>query len=112
MAFMKIDGADAGPYADIVGAPVDGHCVTATTAAGEVYIHNRTDLTEADAAYLAKAVGMAKQINPEHWVYWRTIYGSAAFQQEEAEAAAAAHMIRGGYAQEEDFAGTSIGTLI
>lgn len=110
--FMKITTADAGKYADIVGAGVEGYCVTAQTSEGVVYIHNRVDLSEADATNLAKVVGLAKQINPEHWIYWRTVYGSAAFEREEAEATHAADMIRRGTAHEEDFAGTSIGTLL
>lgn len=112
MSFMKIATTEAGKYADIVGEGVDGYCVTASTAAGEVYIHSRVGLDEAVAINLAKAVGQAKQINLSHWVYWRTIYGSAAFQNEETEAAHAADMIRRGAAHEEDFSGTFIGTLL
>lgn len=112
MAFMRITSTDYGPTSMIQPDADGGFCVTATTEAGEVYLHKRGDLDEADAQNLAKVVGLAKQINPEHWVYWRTVYGSDAFLQEEAEAAHAAQMIRDGYAQEADFAGTSIGELI
>ncbi|QGH74928.1 hypothetical protein MAL1_00182 [Bacteriophage DSS3_MAL1] len=113
MERIAITTTDYGPLGNITGNPQhDGYCVTATTEAGEVYMHRRADLDEADAKNLAKVVGLAGKITPEHWSYWRTVYGSAAFQAEETEAAHAAQMIRDGYAQEADFAGTPVGELL
>lgn len=113
MAFMKINTTDYGKFSDITGNPTDsGFCVTATTKDGEVYIHERVDLGEEDARYLSKVVGMSGQITEGRWSYWRTVYGSSAFQQEEAEAAQAAEMIRLGQAHEDDFVGTITGSMI
>ena len=109
---IKIINAEAGKYADIVGADIEGFCVIAQTERGEVFIHERTDLSKEDAAYLAKVVGMTKQITPDRWNFWRTVYGSAAFMEEESEAAQATHMIRIGCASEADFTGTAVGELI
>ena len=110
---IEIASADYGLFSDITGDPAHaGHCVTAQTKAGEVYIHERVDLSEEDAKNLAKVVGLAGKITEECWSFWRTVYGSDAFLAEEGEAALAAQMIREGFAHEEDFAGTAIGELI
>lgn len=121
---MKITNAYAG---DFEGNGVYG--VVAETADGEVYTLNgfsvsrkivsrmimgTATLEDAGlerATRLAEKVKAKGEIDKTLWSYWRTIYGSTAFQAEEVEAAAAADMVRAGLASEEEFP-TYIRTLL
>lgn len=53
--------------------------VEATTKPGGVYRYAHRELDESEAATLVTRIEEAGKINPEHWEYWRTAYGSEAY---------------------------------
>lgn len=72
--------------------------VLAETPRGEIYIHERRDLSAEAAEKLVAAIEAAGEIDPARWTFWRCIYGSAAQQEEELEAWEWSHMVRQGLA--------------
>jgi hypothetical protein len=97
---MKISIKDAG-VCDISGTG-NSWQVVAETARGEVYVHNNQHLRESTAKKLAARVNKVKEITPDLWNFWRTLYCSEAGREEEEEACQYADMIRGGFIHEED----------
>ncbi|KPK59032.1 MAG: hypothetical protein AMJ59_12730 [Gammaproteobacteria bacterium SG8_31] len=75
-----------------------GFVVVAETRKGEVFIHERSDLSLAQCKRLADRVQVAGEIDESRWVFWRTVYGSDAFLAEEADV----HFILGGGGRYED----------
>jgi hypothetical protein len=86
--------------------------VAAETARGTVYLFadRSWDVKGRAAAFAAKVQGRG-DINLDHWVYHRTIYGSEAYLEEENEAAMYAMVMRNGWGCEEDIP-TNIRTLL
>jgi len=76
--------------------------VAADTPRGDVYLlaHNWEDERRAEA--FSKRVMERGTIDPDRWVHWRTVYGSDAFQEEEAEAYMYASSLRAGVGRLED----------
>ena len=81
----------------------NGHyAVCASTAAGHNFLlcHHFDSREAAEAT--AHKVRDAGSIDEARWVFWRTTYGSAAFEAEEAEAFMYASAIRSGACSEND----------
>lgn len=70
--------------------------VVASTPHGEVYAHEHMFRDEYDAAKLVGAILDRGEINLDYWHFWRTIYGSEAFREEETEASYYADHLRAG----------------
>jgi len=81
----------------------NGHySVVASTAAGSNFILCHAFDSEEAAKATAHKVSAAGSIDEARWVFWRTTYGSAAFEVEEAEAFMYASAIRSGACSEND----------
>ena len=81
----------------------NGHySLYASTAAGNNFILSHSFDSEEDAEALAVKVREVGSIDEDLWVFWRTTYGSAAYEAEEAEAALYASSIRSGVCYEDD----------
>jgi hypothetical protein len=96
---------------DIVGKGT--YFVAAEAANGARFIllgYGTQDKARADK--LAARVTAAGSIDEELWGYHYPRYGSEAWAVENEAACDAQDMIRAGYAHEDDFAGTVIGTLL
>lgn len=94
---MKIKSVDTGPAADLI-PNCEGFFISATTHRGEVFLHKRADLTLAQCERLAERVRAVGEIDEDHWYFWRTVYGSEAYEEEVAEVA----FILGGGGREDD----------
>jgi len=78
------------------------YSVVASTAYGNNFVLcHRFDSEEA-AEVVARKVERVGSIDEDRWVLWRTTYGSAAFEEEEAEAFLYASSIRSGAISEDD----------
>lgn len=100
---VKISNVEHGTGTDFLfERVVDKWYVVAETVHGTVYVHVSCFNDEAQAEHLARRVRAKGEINPAHWYFWRTIYGTEAYLEEEAEAAQWADMIRRGSAAEAD----------
>jgi hypothetical protein len=93
----KILDVTTGPANEIFPG-CDGFLVTVRTRKGEIFIHARHDLSLAQCQHLADRVQAVGEINEDHWDFWRTVYGSDAFLEEEADV----HFILGGGGRYED----------
>ncbi len=76
--------------------------VVASTAAGKNFVLCHSFDSESSAEATARRVRDAGSIDEARWVFWRTTYGSAAFEDEEAEAYMYASAIRSGACSEDD----------
>lgn len=91
--------------ANAVDTQGNGHySVVASTAAGNNFILCHSFDSEEAAEATAHKVRDAGSIDEARWVFWRTTYGSAAFEAEEAEAFMYASAIRSGACSENDSA--------
>jgi len=92
----------------------DADTLWADTPAGDVYIWvGEPGIRPRPDAALADAVCDKGSINPDKWVFHRAIYGSPAFEAEEAEAHMYATAIRSGACSEDDpLIPTNIRTLL
>lgn len=91
-----------------------GHyAVCASTAAGHNFLLcHHFDSQEAAEATAAKVRGVGS-IDEARWVYWRSTYGSAAYEAEEREAHMYASAIRfGGLSEDDPSIPTNIRTLL
>lgn len=87
--------------------------VLAETSRGERYVLvNRVFSTEERADAFAAKVATKGDIDLAFWANIYPAYGSEAYMEEAEQAHEAAEMIRGGYAHEDEWAGTRIGTLL
>jgi|TARA_R110002020_G_C15809071_1_gene731978 hypothetical protein len=81
----------------------NGHySLAASTAGGENFLLCHSFDSEEDVEALAVKVREVGSIDEDLWVFWRTTYGSAAYEAEEAEAALYASSIRSGVCSEDD----------
>jgi len=91
----------------------NGHySVVASTAAGSNFILCHAFDGEEAAKATAYKVRDAGSIDEARWVFWRTTYGSAAFEAEEAEAAFYASAIRSGCSEDDPSIPDNIRTLL
>ena len=74
--------------ADEINPNWSGFVITAETRRGEAFILDRYDLSLPQCERLVQRIQVAGAINEDRWSFWRTIYGSKAFEEEEAELAA------------------------
>lgn len=89
--------------ADAVDTQGNGYfSVVASTATGNNFVLCHSFDSEGAAKATARKVREAGSIDEARWVFWRTTYGSAAFEAEEAEAHIYASAIRSGAASEDD----------
>ena len=87
--------------------------VLAETSRGERYVLvNGIFPTEERAERFAAKVAAKGDIDLQYWADLHPAYGSEAWHEENELAVEAAALIRAGNAHEDDFAGTSIGTLL
>lgn len=94
---MKISQVSAGPAKEI-WPTWRGFRVTATTHKGEVFILKRYDLSLAQCKRLVERIRSIGKINEDYWSFWRTEYGSEAYEEEVAEVG----FILGGGGREDD----------
>ena len=90
---------------DAGASDIDGngnYSVVASTAIGNNFVLAHAFESAAAAEATARKVKAAGSIDEDRWVFWRTIYGSAAFAEEEAEAFVYANAIRSGALSEDD----------
>jgi hypothetical protein len=85
---------------DIEGAGT--YSVVASTADGNNFVLCHRFYSEGAAEVVARKVKRAGSIDEDCWVFWRTTYGSPAFEAEEAEAYLYAGSIRSGVISEDD----------
>ena len=93
------------PITDAGSVDTEGngnYSVVADTSAGNNFILCHAFESKTDAEAVARKVRAAGSIDEAHWVFWRTTYGSAAFEAEEAEAHMYANSIRSGACSEDD----------
>lgn len=109
MTQIQIQRSDFGSQASLFGQGA-GWLVMAETAKGEVFLHNQV-FDQKTAEKLAGLVASTRAIDLDHWTLWRTIYGSEAFQAEEAEAAIYAESLRRGMISEADVPETIMALL-
>lgn len=89
--------------ADAVDTQGNGYfSVIASTATGNNFVLCHSFDSEGAAKATARKVREAGSIDEARWVFWRTTYGSAAFEAEEAEAHMYASAIRSGACSEDD----------
>ena len=89
--------------AGVVDTQGNGHySVVASTSVGNNFILCHAFESEGAAEAVAHKVRDAGSIDEARWVFWRTTYGSAAFEAEEAEAFMYASAIRSGACSEND----------
>jgi hypothetical protein len=92
-----IIGSDA---VDIEGN--GNYSVTASTPTGNNFVLRHCFDSKEAAEDVARKVDAAGAIDESRWSFWRTTYGSAAFEVEEAEAHMYAIAIRSGACSEDD----------
>lgn len=99
MTHTKITDAYAGPASEI-SPGVEGDLIVATAESGEVFILRdektgtpRIFRFSGVAAPLAESIKTKGYIDEVHWWYWRTIYGSDAYLEEEALACMEAKLL-------------------
>jgi hypothetical protein len=93
------------PITNACAADLDGDgvfYVVASTAHGNNYVLDYRFDDEESARALGRKVAAAGSIDESRWVFLRTVYGSAAFEVEEAEASLYANAIRSGSLHEDD----------
>jgi hypothetical protein len=89
--------------ADAVDTQGNGfYSVVASTAAGNNFVLCHSFDSKEAAEATAHKVRDAGSIDEARWVFWRTTYGSAAFEAEETEAHMYASVIRSGACSEDD----------
>ena len=89
--------------ASAVDTQGNGHyAVCASTAAGHNFLLCHHFDREEAAEATARKVRAFGSIDEARWVYWRSTYGSAAFEAEEREAHMYASSIRSGACSEDD----------
>ena len=76
--------------------------VVASTPGGDNFILRHHFDSESAAEAVARKVDKVGSIDEDHWIWWRTTYGSPAFEVEEAEAHMDATAIRSGACSEDD----------
>lgn len=93
------------PITEAGALDIDGngnYSVVASTAVGNNFVLAHAFESAAAAEATARKVEAAGSIDEDCWVFWRTTYGSAAFEAEEAEAYLYASAIRSGACSEDD----------
>ncbi len=99
---MQVEYETTEEWDDIPRHHPDLFYVVATLPDGEMYRHEHLFSQEGDAENLARKIMEHGKINLDHWHFWRTVYGSVAFEKEEAEAALYAHGLRAGHIGMDD----------
>jgi hypothetical protein len=76
--------------------------VVASTPHGKNFVLRHNFDSETAAEVVARKVNEVGSIDESRWSFWRTTYGSAAYEVEEAEAHMYAESIRSGACSEDD----------
>jgi hypothetical protein len=93
------------PITDAGAADLEGdgyYSVIASTADGNNFVLPHSFVSEETAKVVAGKVASVGSIDAARWVFWRTTYGSAAFEVEESEACLYAKAIQSGALSEQD----------
>lgn len=100
----KITDVYEGPYfATLRGEDVELRVIYAETAAGEIFVLDRSDtLSDAGRSALVAKIADRGQIDLAHWDFVRARYGSEAFLEEEAEASFYAQSLSAGIGTLDD----------